>query len=72
MPRSHPPKSLVVVHGWCVVVRRLYGQEADDATLPEIHTCTRELHLPNYSNARVLKTKLLLALEHATDGFQKE
>lgn len=50
---------------------RLYGSEPDDATLPEIHTCTRELHLPNYSGVRVLTVKLLLALEHATDGFQK-
>jgi len=51
---------------------RLYGPEEDDRTLPETHTCTRELHLPNYTSAATLRSKLLLALEHATDGFQKE
>lgn len=50
---------------------RLYGPEPDDETLPETHTCTRELHLPNYSNPAVLYSKLLLALEHASDGFHK-
>lgn len=51
---------------------RLYGPEPDDCSLPETHTCTRELHLPNYSGPSVLCTKLLLALEHADDGFHKE
>ena len=51
---------------------RLYGPDVDDATLPETHTCTRELHLPNYSNATTLRSKLLLALSHASDGFLKE
>ena len=50
---------------------RLYGVEVDDKTLPETHTCTRELHLPNYSNPAVLYAKLLRALEHASDGFHK-
>jgi len=53
------------------ITLRLYGEEADDATLPETHTCTRELHLPNYSSAEVLQAKLLLALEHIEDGFLK-
>ena len=51
---------------------RLYGPEVDDSTLPETHTCTREVHLPNYSSATVLREKLLLALQHVDDGFQKE
>lgn len=51
---------------------RLYGPEVDDETLPETHTCTRELHLPNYSCAAVLRKKLLLALDHSGDGFLKE
>ena len=41
-------------------------------TLPETHTCTRELHLPNYSTAEVLRDKLLLALTHAADGFFRQ
>jgi len=53
------------------ITLRLYGDEADDATLPETHTCTRELHLPNYSSAEVLQAKLLLAIEHIEDGFLK-
>ena len=51
---------------------RLFGAESDNSTLPETHTCTRELHLPNYTRLGVLREKLLLALEHADDGFGKE
>lgn len=51
---------------------RLYGPEVDDSTLPETHTCTRELHLPNYSSAAILSEKLTLALQHIGDGFHKE
>lgn len=51
---------------------RLFGPEPDDSTLPEVHTCTRELHLPNYSSLEVLREKVVLALEHAEDGFGKE
>ena len=50
---------------------RLYGPELDDETLPETHTCTRELHLPNYSSPAVLRDKILLALAHGADGFYK-
>jgi hypothetical protein len=50
---------------------RLFGPELDDDSLPEVHTCTREVHLPNYSSYDVLKEKLLLALEHEDDGFGK-
>lgn len=71
---------------WCTALRtlpigglkeeriklRLFGAEVDDQTLPETHTCTRELHLPNYSSVDVLRQKLLLALEHEEDGFGKE
>ena len=51
---------------------RLYGPEVDDASLPETHTCTRELHLPNYSTAAVLRAKLSVALDHIHDGFHKQ
>ena len=51
---------------------RLYGAEPDVSTLPETHTCTRELHLPNYPSVEVTREKLLRALEHADDGFYKE
>ena len=51
---------------------RLYGPEVDTHTLPETHTCTRELHLPNYPNVQVTREKILMALAHADDGFLKE
>ena len=51
---------------------RLYGAEEDDATLPETHTCTREIFIPNYTSSHVLREKLMRALEHADDGFQKQ
>ena len=51
---------------------KLYGPEPDNNTLPETHTCTRELHLPNYSSAQVLRAKLGVALEHVDDGFLKQ
>ena len=51
---------------------RLYGPEQDDETLPETHTCTREIHLPNYSSIEVLRQKLFLALQHVDDGFQNK
>ena len=51
---------------------RSYGPESDDVTLPETHTCTREVHLPHYSSEGVLREKLLLALDHAADGFHKQ
>ena len=50
---------------------RLFGGEPDDVSLPECHTCTRELHLPHYTSADVLREKLLLALDHEIDGFGK-
>ena len=40
--------------------------------LPEVHTCTSELHLPPYASAEQLRERLLLALEHRGDGFQNE
>jgi len=54
------------------IALRLYGPEVDDSTLPETHTCTRELHLPNYPSAAILGEKLTLALQHIGDGFHKE
>ena len=50
---------------------RLY-EGSDDATLPETHTCTHELHLPGYSSPEQLRDRLLLALSHIDDGFWKE
>ena len=50
---------------------RLY-EGSDDATLPETHTCTHELHLPSYSSPEQLRDRLLLALSHIDDGFWKE
>jgi len=43
-----------------------------DETLPEVHTCSRELHLPPYASAQQLREKLLLALDHLADGFQNK
>jgi len=50
---------------------RLY-RDAEEGTLPETHTCTHELHIPDYPSREVLREKLLVALEHRDDGFQKD
>jgi hypothetical protein len=50
---------------------RLY-RGVDEDTLPETHTCTRELHVPAYSSSALFHTKLFLALAHRNDGFQNE
>ena len=42
---------------------------ADEEDLPNVHTCTHELHLPAYRNREQLRTKLLQAVEHRHDGF---
>ena len=46
--------------------------DADEHTLPEAHTCTHELHIPDYSSREVLQQKLLMALDHRDDGFLVE
>ena len=43
-----------------------------EESLPEVHTCARELHLPPYSSGELLREKLLMALDHLTDGFQNK
>ena len=44
----------------------------DDNDLPNVHTCTAEVHLPAYSSRSVLRAKLLQAVEHRHDGFNIE
>ena len=46
--------------------------EADDGDLPNVHTCTHEVHLPAYSSRELLQAKLLQAVEHRHDGFMIE
>ena len=48
-----------------------YYVGASDETLPEVHTCTRELHLPAYTSRQAMHRALCLALEHRLDGFHK-
>jgi hypothetical protein len=50
---------------------RLY-EGAGDETLPHVHTCTHELHLPAYASRQALRAKLMVALAHRNDGFQVE
>ena len=44
----------------------------DDNDLPNVHTCTAEVHLPAYSSRSVLRAKLRQAVEHRHDGFNIE
>ena len=53
------------------VTLKLYA-EADEDALPNVHTCTHELHLPAYRSREQLRKKLLKAVEHRHDGFQIE
>jgi hypothetical protein len=46
--------------------------EANGDSLPEVHTCTQEVHLPPYLNREQLQEKLLRAIEHRHDGFMIE
>ena len=50
---------------------RLY-EGSDVLTFPETHTCTHELHLPDYSSPEQLRDRLFMALLHVDDGFWKE
>lgn len=47
-------------------------EDRDDNDLPNVHTCTAEVHLPAYSSRSVLRAKLLQAVEHRHDGFNIE
>ena len=42
---------------------------ADDSDLPNVHTCTHEVHLPAYTSRERMREKLLLAVAHRNDGF---
>ena len=46
--------------------------DADENDLPNVHTCTHEVHLPPYVSREQLQAKLLLAVEHRHDGFHIE
>ena len=50
---------------------RLRHHDVATSILPECHTCTHELHLPPYASTAQLLERLLLALDHRNDGFQK-
>lgn len=50
------------------ITLKLFSDAGDDA-LPMVHTCTREMHLPEYRSFEQLQAKLLQALEHSEDGF---
>lgn len=43
--------------------------ERVDQALPRAHTCFNQLVVPPYSSQRVLRDKLLYALENASEGF---
>ena len=47
---------------------KLYA-DVDATALPNVHTCTYELHLPDYPTRELLRDKLFLAMEHSSDGF---
>lgn len=54
------------------LIKLLPYPEAGDATLPEVHTCTRDMHLPSYVSSLQVADRLLLALAHSDGGFNKE
>ena len=45
-------------------------ESADEGTLPVVHTCTHEFHLPPWESKPVVAARLHTVLEHAGDGFQ--
>ena len=53
------------------ITLKLYS-DVDETTLPMVHTCTREIHLPEYQSIRQVQAKLLQALDHCEDGFLME
>ena len=53
------------------IILSLY-EDADETDLPNVHTCTHEIHLPPYESREQLRSKLLKAVEHRHDGFQIE
>ena len=53
-----------------ILLRHFEGANDDD--LPNVHTCTHEIHLPSYTSREQLRRKLLKAVEHRHDGFNIE
>ena len=45
---------------------------ATEATLPEVHTCTRDMHVAPWRCKLVVAERLHMALEFGGDGFNKE
>lgn len=39
------------------------------ALLPTAHTCFNQLDLPAYKSAEEMREKLLVALQHSSEGF---
>ena len=54
------------------LIKLLPYPHASEATLPEVHTCTRDLHLPPYSHRHVVADRLHTLLAHSDGGFNKE
>ena len=53
-----------------IILKHYVGANFND--LPNVHTCTHEVHLPPYQNREQMRCKLLKAVEHRHDGFHIE
>ena len=49
-------------------IHKVFGPKAHEM-LPSAHTCFNQLDLPVYRSAEELKSKLLLAINEASEGF---
>ena len=69
---ARPSYAVVVVKDATVRQRLLDStyESADEGTLPVVHTCTHEFHLPPWESKPVVAARLHTVLEHAGDGFQ--
>ena len=54
------------------LIKLLPYPDAGEATLPEVHTCTRDMHLPPYAHRHQVADRLYKLLEHSDGGFNKE
>ena len=54
------------------LIKLLPYPDASEATLPEVHTCTRDMHLPPYTYPYQVTERLHKLLEHSDGGFNKE
>ena len=62
--------SALPVGGLSPKIKLCLYEDATEQTLPEVHTCTRELHMPEYSSSEKLQERLLYVLRgHRSDGF---